>query len=68
MEIVTKNLKELRHVEGNTRLHSEKQIREYIRSIKMFGQLRPMVIDEDNVILAGNGSKGWARRKEPVIL
>ena len=55
MEIVTKNLSELRHVEGNTRLHSERQIREYIRSIEMFGQLRPMVIDEDNVVLAGNG-------------
>ena len=40
---------------GNTRLHSERQIREYIRSIEMFGQIRPLVIDEDNVVLAGNG-------------
>ena len=55
MEIVTRNLSELKHVEGNTRLHSAKQIKEYIRSIEMFGQLRPMVIDENNVVLAGNG-------------
>lgn len=55
MEVVIKKLADLKHVEGNTRLHSAKQIQEYVRSIEMFGQLRPMVIDEDNVVLAGNG-------------
>lgn len=55
MQVVTKRIAELKHIPGNTRLHSEKQIREYIRSIEMFGQLRPMVIDENNVVLAGNG-------------
>lgn len=55
MEVVIKKLADLQHMPGNTRLHSEKQIREYVRSIEMFGQLRPMVVDEDNVVLAGNG-------------
>lgn len=55
MEVVIKRLADLHHMPGNTRLHSEKQIREYIRSIEMFGQLRPMVIDENNIVLAGNG-------------
>ena len=55
MEVVIKNLADLKHMPGNTRLHSERQIREYMRSIEMFGQLRPMVIDEDNIVLAGNG-------------
>ena len=55
MQVVMKRIVELKHMPGNTRLHSEKQIREYIRSIKMFGQLRPMVIDENNIVLAGNG-------------
>lgn len=55
MQVVTKKIAELKHMPGNTRLHSEKQIREYIRSIEMFGQLRPMVIDENNIVLAGNG-------------
>ena len=55
MEVVIKKLADLKHMPGNTRLHSERQIREYMRSIEMFGQLRPMVIDEDNIVLAGNG-------------
>ena len=55
MEIVNRNVDELKHVEGNTRLHSERQLREYVRSIEMFGQIRPLVIDENNVVLAGNG-------------
>lgn len=55
MNITIKNLDELKFMPGNTRLHSERQIREYCRSIKMFGQLRPMVVDENNTVLAGNG-------------
>lgn len=55
MEIVNRNVDDLKHVEGNTRLHSERQLREYVRSIEMFGQIRPLVIDENNVVLAGNG-------------
>ena len=55
MQVVIKKVAELKHMPGNTRLHSEKQIREYVRSIKMFGQLRPIVIDENNIVLAGNG-------------
>lgn len=55
MQVVAKKIAELKHMPGNTRLHSEKQIREYIRSIEMFGQLRPMVIDENNIVLADNG-------------
>lgn len=37
------------------RIHTEQQIKEFERSIKMFGQIRPIVVDENNVILAGNG-------------
>lgn len=55
MQTVTKPLSELKRADKNVRLHGDKQIKEYIRSIEMFGQLRPMVIDEDNVVLAGNG-------------
>lgn len=46
---------ELVPMEGNIRRHSPKQIEEFARSIKMFGQFRPVVIDENNVVLAGNG-------------
>lgn len=55
MFVVMKNVAELKHKEGNTRLHNERQLREYVRSLEMFGQIRPLVIDENNVVLAGNG-------------
>ena len=55
MEIVEKRLSELKHPEQNVRMHSQKQIKEYCRSISKYGQTKPMVIDENGVILIGNG-------------
>lgn len=55
MKITTKRLSELHKPEKNVRIHTEQQLREFERSVKMFGQIRPIVIDENNVILAGNG-------------
>lgn len=49
------NLEELRKAENNIRIHTERQTKEFVRSVQMFGQIRPMVIDESNTILAGNG-------------
>jgi ParB-like chromosome segregation protein Spo0J len=55
MNIVKRKLADLRKPERNVRMHTEKQLREFRRSIEMFDQIRPIVIDEGNVILAGNG-------------
>lgn len=55
MKVVKKKLSELRRPERNVRIHSDKQITEFKRSIEMFGQIRPIVIDEAGTILAGNG-------------
>lgn len=55
MQIITKKLTELVKPEKNVRIHTDQQLREFERSVKMFGQIRPIVIDENNVILAGNG-------------
>lgn len=55
MQTVKRNLSELKTPKKNVRIHSDKQIKEFCRSVKMFGQIRPLVIDEDDVILAGNG-------------
>lgn len=41
--------------ERNCRRHSHVQITELARSLKEFGQTRPFVIDEGNVVLVGNG-------------
>ncbi|MBQ3160550.1 MAG: hypothetical protein IJC04_00325 [Oscillospiraceae bacterium] len=55
MKIVKMKISELKCPEQNIRIHTEKQIQEFERSVKMFGQIRPIVVDDDNVILCGNG-------------
>ena len=55
MEVIKKQLNELTKNPMNVRKHSEKQLKEYVRSLEMFGQVRPIVIDEAGVIIAGNG-------------
>lgn len=55
MEIITMKLADLVKPEKNVRIHTEQQLREFQRSVKMFGQIRPIVVDENNVILEGNG-------------
>lgn len=55
MEIITMRLVDLVKPEKNVRIHTEQQLKEFQRSVKMFGQIRPIVVDENNVILAGNG-------------
>lgn len=55
MNIVKKPLSELHSPKVNIRKHTEKQLTEYVRSLKMWGQLKPAVVDENGMILAGNG-------------
>ena len=39
----------------NVRAHPEYQVAELARAVEKFGQTRPVIIDEHNMILAGNG-------------
>lgn len=55
MEITVRNLSDLRLAEKNVRRHTDKQISEYIRSLEMFGQIKPIIVDETGEIIAGNG-------------
>lgn len=55
MNVQRMPLSSLKRPERNVRMHTEKQLREFERSVTMFGQIRPIVVDEDCVILAGNG-------------
>lgn len=55
MNILKMPLSALQKPERNVRMHTEKQLNEFKRSISMFGQIRPIVVDETNTILAGNG-------------
>lgn len=55
MEVTRMKLVDLVKPEKNVRIHTEQQLKEFQRSVKMFGQIRPIVVDENNIILAGNG-------------
>ena len=55
MKVTRMKLASLKTPEKNVRIHSEKQVKEFVRSLDAFGQIRPIVVDEDNTILAGNG-------------
>lgn len=55
MNVVVKPLEELHEAERNVRGHTPRQIAEYVRSIKRFGQMKPIVCDEHGEIVIGNG-------------
>lgn len=55
MKTIKMSIADLRHPEKNVRNHSQKQIKEMKRSLDKFGQFRPIVVDETNTILCGNG-------------
>lgn len=46
---------DVRPLDRNPRRHPERQLAELVKSIEQFGQYRPLVVDEDGMILAGNG-------------
>jgi ParB-like chromosome segregation protein Spo0J len=45
----------------NARTHSTKQIRQIAESMKQFGFVVPIVIDENHIILAGHGRHAAAK-------
>lgn len=55
MTITNIPLSELIPNPRNVRIHSEKQTEEYKRSLQKYGQTKPIVCDENNVIWIGNG-------------
>ena len=55
MNVTRIPLSELKRPERNVRMHTDKQLAEFRRSVEMFGQIRPIVVDENYVMMAGNG-------------
>lgn len=49
------NIDELIFYERNARTHSDEQVEQIVNSIKEFGFTNPVLIDEDNVLIAGHG-------------
>lgn len=55
MELVTKNTSDLIPYVNNSRTHSEEQVNQIVSSIKEFGFTNPILIEQDNGIIAGHG-------------
>jgi ParB-like chromosome segregation protein Spo0J len=55
MKIQYTPVNELRPYPNNARTHSKKQIRQIANSVKKFGFCNPVLIDDENRIIAGHG-------------
>lgn len=62
LQIVYRDIDDLVPYERNSRTHSEEQIAKVIASIKEFGWTNPILIDEDQGIIAGHGRLEAAKR------
>ena len=61
MNIETIEIKTLDLDPANVRRHSEKNLGAIRSSLKRFGQQKPIVVNEDGVVIAGNGTLTAAR-------
>jgi len=61
-EIKQINISELKPYENNARMHGEEQLGQIERSIKEFGFTIPILIDDENTILAGHGRWNVAKK------
>ena len=61
MEIETVDIGELHEDPANVRVHPERNIAAIKGSLARFGQVKPVVIDAQNVVRAGNGTLRAAR-------
>lgn len=62
MRIEEKKISEIKENENNPRYHSAKQIEQICSSIKEFGFVNPILIDQENSIIAGHGRYKAAKK------
>ena len=55
LKIETAPVASLRAYEKNARTHSDKQVAQIRASIERFGFVNPILVDDDNVVIAGHG-------------
>lgn len=53
-EMIELNLSEIIPYERNNKIHKEKDIKEIAKSIKKNWYVAPIIVDENNIILAGH--------------
>lgn len=61
MQILEIDIDNLYQDPNNVRLHDDKNLDAIKGSLKKFGQQKPIVIDRDNIIIAGNGTQQAAK-------
>jgi ParB-like chromosome segregation protein Spo0J len=71
LDVKTLPINELKPNSRNARTHSKRQIRQLADSIKSFGFLVPILVDDDRVVIAGHGRYAAAKllglQQVPVI-
>ena len=55
LNIVYKNIKELKPYKKNAKKHGKEQVEQIANSIKEFGFTQPVIIDKNNCVVAGHG-------------
>lgn len=55
LNIVYKNIKELKPYKKNAKKHDKKQVEQIANSIKEFGFTQPVIINKNNCVVAGHG-------------
>jgi ParB-like chromosome segregation protein Spo0J len=60
--IERRSVHDLSNDPANARKHNDKNIDAIIASLRRFGQQKPIVIDRNNIVRAGNGTLEAARR------
>lgn len=61
MNVKQIDIDKLSHDPANARLHNEKNINAICASLRRFGQQKPIVVTEDGIVVAGNGTLEAAR-------
>ena len=62
LQIERRSVHDLSNDPANARKHNDKNIDALIASLRRFGQQKPIVIDRNNIVRAGNGTLEAARR------
>jgi ParB-like chromosome segregation protein Spo0J len=62
MKILQVPVVDLSHDPANARKHPERNLDTIVASLRRFGQQKPIVIDRNNIVRAGNGTLEAAKR------
>jgi hypothetical protein len=61
LQVIHQSIGELKNHRHNARTHSKHQTRQIAESIKAFGFVNPVLLDQDNTIIAGHGRVAAAK-------